>query len=143
MRVLEVNVGGAFNCARALVQGLPNDMNAAMVNVSSSIAFEGALRGSHYAASKAAVLGLTRALALELAPRVRVNAIAPGVTDTDQVREGGRSTEELAAYARTQVPLRRLGEPSDVLNLVEFLISEKSSYVTGQTFHVNGGAYLQ
>ena len=142
MRVLEVNVGGGFNCAKALVARLPAGARAAIVNVSSTIAFEGARKGSHYAASKAAVLGLTRALAVELAPDVRVNTVAPGVTDTDQVREGGRGSAELAAFALAEVPLRRLGEPTDVLQLVQFLLSDRASYLTGQTIHVNGGTYL-
>lgn len=142
LRVVEVNLGGAASCIRSLLAQLPSGMDASVVNVSSSIAYEGALQGSHYAASKAGVLGLTKALALELAPHVRVNAVAPGVTDTDQVREGGRGPAELAQFAATSVPLRRLCTPEDVLNLVEFLLSERAGYITGQAIHVNGGLYL-
>ena len=99
------------------------------------------MRGVHYSASKGGVVAMTRAMALELAPhRIRVNAIAPGLTDTAQPRYGN-SEEELAAMARA-VPLGRMAHPDDIADVAVFLASENSRYVTGQTLHTNGGSYM-
>jgi len=95
----------------------------------------------HYVSSKAGIVGFTRATALELARyRIRVNAIAPGTTDTAQPRYG-MSEEELQAVGR-QVPLGRMAIPDDIAHMAVFLASEEASHITGQTMHVNGGAYL-
>ena len=113
-----------------------------IVNLSSASAFRGSPNGVHYAASKAGVLGLTRAAALDLAPhRIRVNAIAPGLTDTAQPRYG-MSEEEIAA-AGAAIPLGRIATPDEVAALAIFLLSDESSQITGQTLHINGGQYLR
>ena len=112
-----------------------------IVNLASVAAFRCSPDGVHYAASKAGVIGLTRAIALDLAPhRIRVNAIAPGTTDTAQPRYG-MSEEELAA-AGDAIPLGRIATPEDVAALAVFLLSGESAHVTGQTLHVNGGQFL-
>ncbi len=140
--VLNVNLKGTFLCTQAVAQKLVARGRAgAVINLASSAAFRSSPRGVHYVASKAGIVGVTRATALELAPyRVRVNAIAPGTTDTAQPRYG-MSEEELQAAGR-QVPLGRMGTPEDVADLAVFLASEEARHITGQTLHVNGGQYL-
>ena len=98
--------------------------------------------GVHYAASKAGVMGLTRAMALALAPhRIRVNAIAPGLTDTAQPRYGN-SEAELVELGR-QIPLEgRMARPEEIARVAVFLAAEESGWITGQTIHVNGGAFM-
>lgn len=140
--VLNVNLKGTFLCTQAAAQHMvQRGEGGVVINLASSAAFRSSPRGVHYVASKAGIVGLTRAAALELAPyRVRVNAIAPGTTDTAQPRYG-MSEAELQAAAR-QVPLGRMGTPEDVADLAVFLASEASRHITGQTMHVNGGQYL-
>ena len=140
--VLNVNLKGTFLCTQAAAQQMvQRSQGGAVINLASGAAFRSSPRGVHYVASKAGIVGLTRAAALELAPhRVRVNAIAPGLTDTAQPRYG-MSEAELQAAGR-QVPLGRIGTPEDVADLAVFLASDESRHITGQTIHVNGGQYL-
>jgi 3-oxoacyl-[acyl-carrier protein] reductase len=141
-RVHGVNLKGSFLVAQAVARRLvARSAAGAIVNLASSAAYRSSPRGAHYVASKAGVVGLTRAMALELAPHgIRVNAIAPGLTDTAQPR-AGHSEEELREMAR-QVPLGRMGQPEDVASVAVFLLSADARHVTGQVVHVNGGAYL-
>jgi NAD(P)-dependent dehydrogenase (short-subunit alcohol dehydrogenase family) len=112
-----------------------------IVNLTSAAAFRSSPRGVHYVASKGGVLSMTRAMALELAPyRIRVNAIAPGLTDTAQPRYGS-SDAELAEMART-IPLGRMAQPEEIAKTALFLASDAAAFITGQTVHVNGGSYL-
>jgi len=140
--VLNVNLKGTFFCTQTVVRQLvERDRPGAVVNLASSAAFRSSPRGVHYVSSKAGIVGFTRATALELARyRIRINAIAPGTTDTAQPRYG-MSEEELQAVGR-QVPLGRMAVPDDIAQIAVFLASEEASHITGQTMHVNGGAYL-
>lgn len=140
--VLNVNLKGTFFCTQAVIRQLVEQgRSGAVVNLASSAAFRSSPRGVHYVSSKAGIVGFTRATALELARyRIRVNAIAPGTTDTAQPRYG-MSEEELQAVGR-QVPLGRMAVPDDIASMAVFLASEEASHITGQTMHVNGGAYL-
>ena len=137
-----VNLKGTFRCSQAAAKAMIEAGNGgSIVNLASVAAFRCSPNGVHYAASKAGVIGLTRAIALDLAPhRIRVNAIAPGTTDTAQPRYG-MSEEELAA-AGDAIPLGRIATPEDVAALAVFLLSGESAHVTGQTLHVNGGQFL-
>jgi len=139
--VLDVNLKGGFFCAQAAARAMiAGGRHGSIINLASQ-AIRGAVRGVHYSASKGGVVAMTRAMALELAPhRIRVNAIAPGLTDTAQPRYGN-SEEELAAMARA-VPLGRMAHPDDIADVAVFLASENSRYVTGQTLHANGGSYM-
>jgi len=137
---MATNLSGTFHVVRAAVPLLRTGMGASAVLVSSQLARLGSGHGAHYAASKAAVEGLTRALALEVAPLgVRVNCVAPGMTRTAILSL--YTVEELARRA-TAVPARRIGEPSDVAAAVAFLVSADASYMTGAVLHVNGGVLM-
>jgi 3-oxoacyl-[acyl-carrier protein] reductase len=140
--VLHVNLKGTFLCSQAAArQMVARGQGGVIINLASGAAFRSSPRGVHYVSSKAGIVGFTRAAALELAShRIRVNAIAPGTTDTAQPRYG-MSEEELQAVGR-QIPLGRLGNPEDVADLAVFLASEEARHITGQTIHVNGGSFL-
>jgi NAD(P)-dependent dehydrogenase (short-subunit alcohol dehydrogenase family) len=139
--VLGVNLKGSFLCAQAVARALvAAGRPGAIVNISSS-AVRGDPRGVHYSSSKAGVVGLTRAMALALAPhRIRVNAIAPGLTDTAQPRYG--NTEEQIAERAREIPLGRIAQPEEIAKVAVFLASAESGWVTGELIHVNGGFYM-
>jgi NAD(P)-dependent dehydrogenase (short-subunit alcohol dehydrogenase family) len=139
--VLGINLKGSFLCAQAVARALvAAGRPGAIVNISSS-AVRGDPRGVHYSSSKAGVVGLTRAMALALAPhRIRVNAIAPGLTDTAQPRYG--NTEEQIAERAREIPLGRIAQPEEIAKVAVFLASAESGWVTGELIHVNGGFYM-
>jgi 3-oxoacyl-[acyl-carrier protein] reductase len=136
--VIDVNLTSAFLCCRAVAGLMKGQKSGSIVNISSDIAFSGDANRSAYAAAKAGILGLTRTLALELAPfGVRANAVAPGRIATARVRARYSDAEWAAAAKR--IPLGHAGEPEDVAETVAFLVSDAGRHVTGQTLHVNGG----
>lgn len=142
LECIKVNLGGTFLVSRAFAPQMLEHGEGTIVNITSGRAIGGAPLGSHYSSSKGGIISLTRSLALEWAPTIRVNAVMPGVTDTAQPREAGISDEEL--YSRgSKIPLGRIGDPSDVANMVAFLTSAEAKYITGQTFAVNGGAIMR
>ena len=138
-RVMQVNVKGAWLMARA-VHGVMRDAGGgSIINLSSEVAYSGSRNLSHYVTSKAAIIGLTRALAREFGPeRIRVNALAPGYTDT----EGARHLADPSSYDVSQTPLGRVGQPTDLLGAMIFLLSDESAFVSGQVLLVNGGRVL-
>lgn len=140
--VLDVNLKGACFCAQAVAKAMvTGNRPGAIVNLTSGAAFRGSPRGVHYVASKGGMLSMTRAMALELAPyRIRVNAIAPGLTDTAQPRYG--SSEAELAEAAKAIPLGRMAQPEEIARAAVFLASNDAAFITGQTVHVNGGSYL-
>jgi len=139
--VVDVNLKGAFFCAQAAARAMITGARQGSIINLASQAIRGAVRGVHYSASKGGVVAMTRAMALELAPRgIRVNAIAPGLTDTAQPRYG-HNEEELALMARA-VPLGRMAQPEDIAAVAVFLASADARFITGQTVHVNGGSYM-
>jgi 3-oxoacyl-[acyl-carrier protein] reductase len=139
-RTIAVNLSGTFHVIRAAVPHLRGSANASAVLLSSQLARIGSAHGAHYASSKTAIEGLTRAFALELAPfGVRVNCVAPGMTLTDILAL--YSEEELDRRA-SSVPARRIGEPEDVAAAVAMLVSRDGSYMTGAVLHVNGGVLM-
>ncbi len=139
--VHSVNLKGAAFCAQAAARAMiAGGAGGAIVNMA-SMAVRGSPRGAHYSASKAGLVGLTRAMALELAPhRIRVNAIAPGLIDTAQPRQG--STEEGLAALAAAIPLGRIGQAAEIADAVVFLASDGAAFMTGEVVHINGGAYM-
>ena len=139
--VLNVNLKGSFLAAQAGARAMvAANKSGAIVNISSS-AVRGDARGVHYSASKAGIIGLTRAMALALAPhRIRVNAIAPGTTDTAQPRYG--NTEEQLATRARETPFGRMATPDEIARVAVFLVTDEATWVSGEVIHVNAGAYM-
>jgi NAD(P)-dependent dehydrogenase (short-subunit alcohol dehydrogenase family) len=143
-RMIAVNLTGTFHCLQAAVPDMIEAGWGRIVTISSSSAQSGTRRMSHYVASKGGVIALTKALALDLAPKgITVNTIPPGVIDTPMMRrpiESGAmaSMEQVVARA----PLGRAGTPDDIAVACAFLCSEEAGYITGQQINVNGGWYL-
>lgn len=136
-RVMSVNLTSVFNCAKAFAQDMISKKWGRIVNISSVIAHIGTDHEVHYAASKGGVVSATKSLALELAPyNIRVNAVSPGYIETDMTKF---SSKEERKYYLEQIPIKRLGKPSEIADAVVFLCSERSSYITGEVLHVNGG----
>jgi NAD(P)-dependent dehydrogenase (short-subunit alcohol dehydrogenase family) len=142
-RTIRINLTGTFYCCRAAIPYLKRKPGAAIVNISSSSALVGGGGGGHYAASKAGIDGLTRHLARELAPGIRVNSIQPRTIDTDlfQARYAHAPMEQ--EKLTNQIPLRRVGRPEDIADAVAFLASDWASYITGQILLIDGGRTYQ
>ena len=143
-RILAINLTGTFHCLQAAVPDMLAARWGRMVTISSSSAQSGAARMAHYVASKGGVIGLTKALALELAPHgITVNNIPPGLIDTPMSRRA-EAAGDLANLEKigARIPLRRAGTPDDVAAICAFLCSEEGGYITGQVIGVNGGMVL-
>ena len=136
-RYMGVNLGGARNTIQAVLPHMLHEKRGCIINISSMWGLRGASCEVTYSCTKAALIALTRSLAMELAPsHIRVNCIAPGVINTDMVQVLG--TEVLADLA-VQTPLGRLGTPEDIAHAAAFLASEKASFITGQVLTIDGG----
>ncbi len=134
-KIISINSKSVLFCSKYAV---PHMKSGAIVNIASYVAFRSKPSRTIYAASKAAVVGLTQSLATELAPRIRVNAVAPGIIQTRLARHVLSSPEELKNRLKA-IPLKRLGRPEEVANIVAFLVSDEASYITGSTVLVDGG----
>jgi 3-oxoacyl-[acyl-carrier protein] reductase len=139
--VINVNLKGNFLCAKAASAYMVKAKSGKIVTLSSLAGVKSSPRGLHYSTSKAGIMGFTKALASELAPyNIRVNCCAPGIVDTDQPRQG--LSEEQIVERGKNLPLGRIGTPQDIAEAVLFLVSPASNWITGQTFHCNGGDYM-
>jgi 3-oxoacyl-[acyl-carrier protein] reductase len=139
--VLETNVAGAFNMTRAVAPHMIAQRSGKIVNISSVAGEKGGRGQTNYAASKGALNGFTRSLAVELAPRgITVNAVAPGVIETEMSRE---VRERAADQVKSRILLRRIGSPMDVAYAVWYLASRYADYITGEILHVDGGFKME
>ena len=139
-RLFAVNVDGAYHTIQAVLPEMIARQSGAIVNISSMWGLRGASCEVGYSATKAALIGLTRSLAMELAPSgIRVNCVAPGVIRTDMVEKLGQETIDALCE---QTPIGRLGTPEDIAQAVAFLASEKASFITGQVLTADGGFIL-
>ncbi len=140
LRVIQVNLFGAFYCIKASVEYMIKEGWGRIINISSIVALSGNIGQANYAAAKAGLIGLTKVLALELAKKgITVNAVAPGFIDTDMVR---KVPSHILEKIIDQIPMKRLGTPEEVARVVAFLADERSDYITGQVYGINGGLYM-
>jgi 3-oxoacyl-[acyl-carrier protein] reductase len=139
-RVLAVNLKGSFLCGQQAAKQMMKQRSGSIVNIASIVGVMGNPGQANYSASKAGLIGLTKTMARELAPRnITVNAIAPGFIDTDMTRV---LDDKIRDKLIEQIPLARLGLPVDIAHSVAFLVSGQSNYITGQVINVNGGMLM-
>ncbi len=139
--VIGTNLDSVFRLSRGVLRVMMKARAGRIINVTSVVGSAGNPGQANYAAAKAGVAGMTRALARELGSRnITVNCVAPGFIDTDMTRSLG---DEQTAALLGQIPLGRLGQPADVANAVAFLAGPQAGYITGTTLHVNGGMFMQ
>ncbi len=138
--VLNINLKGSFLCSQQAAKQMMKQKSGVIVNIASIVGVMGNFGQANYSASKAGVIGLTKTLAREVASRgIRVNAVAPGFIDTEMTRVLDESVRQSLIE---QIPMVKLGLPEDVARCVAFLVSDRSSYITGQVINVNGGMLM-
>ncbi|MGE7946379.1 3-oxoacyl-ACP reductase FabG [Lysinibacillus sp. NPDC093688] len=139
-QVLDVNLTGVFNCTQEVIPHMVAAGGGKIINTSSVSGVYGNVGQTNYAATKAAIVGMTKTWAKELGRKgINVNAVAPGFTETDMVK---KMPENVLAQMRSIVPLQRLGTPRDIANAYLFLASDEASYVHGHTLHVDGAIMM-
>lgn len=138
--VLDANLKGAFYCTRAVLRRMIKQRGGRIISLTSVVGVMGNAGQANYAAAKAGIVGLTKATAREVASRgITVNAVAPGFIETDMTHA---LDPELQERLRSQIPLGRFGKAEEVAELVAFLASDRSAYITGQIIHLNGGLWM-
>jgi 3-oxoacyl-[acyl-carrier protein] reductase len=140
-RIIDTNLSSAFFLCKAAISGMMKNRKGSIINIGSVVGSIGAVGNAHYSASKAALLGFTKSLALEVGSRgITVNNIAPGYITTDMTKD---LKNELSDALMKKIPMNRFGSPEDVAKVALFLASDAGSYITGQTIHVNGGMHME
>lgn len=138
--VINTNLRAVFRLSRAVIRPMMKARWGRIINISSVVGYSGNPGQANYAAAKAGVAGMSRALAREVGSRnITVNCVAPGFIDTDMTKA---LSEEQSAALTAQIPLGRLGQSEDIAHAVAFLAGPQASYITGTTLHVNGGMYM-
>ncbi|MFP6558487.1 3-oxoacyl-ACP reductase FabG [Paraburkholderia sp. B3] len=138
--VIDTNLKSVFRLSRAVLRPMMKARSGRIINITSVVGSSGNPGQANYAAAKAGVAGMTRALAREIGSRgITVNCVAPGFIDTDMTKD---LPAEQQAALKQQIPLGRLGSPDDIAHAVVFLASPQAGYITGTTLHVNGGMYM-
>ena len=136
-KVIEINLKGTFLVTKAVIPYMMKKRNGRIINLSSVVGVTGNAGQSNYSASKAGIIGFTKSVAKELASRnIRVNAVAPGFIDTDMTNV---LSDDVKANINAQIPMKRMGTVREIANVVYFLGSEESSYITGQVINIDGG----
>jgi len=139
-RVIQVNLKGTFNCIRHASSIMLKQRSGKIINISSVVGISGNAGQVNYAAAKAGIIGITKSVARELASRgITCNAVAPGFIQTDMTN---CLSEKIKEGTLNSIPLKRIGKPQDVANLVCFLASKSSDYITGQVINVDGGMVM-
>ena len=139
-KVIDINLKGIFNVTKTVVPYMMKKKKGSIINVSSVVGVSGNAGQCNYAASKAGIIGFTKSIAKELASRnIRLNAIAPGFIKTDMTEKLSDTVKE---NINSKIPLKRMGEAKEVANVVYFLGSEESSYITGQVINIDGGMIM-
>lgn len=139
-QVIQTNLNSCFNMTRSVIDSMRDNKFGRIINISSINAKKGQIGQTNYCASKAGIIGFTKAFALECASYgITVNAVAPGYIDTDMVRS---VPSEILEKIIAEIPVGRLGQPNEVAKLVSFLAAEHSGFITGSTFNINGGQFL-
>ncbi|NEQ10290.1 MAG: 3-oxoacyl-ACP reductase FabG [Moorea sp. SIO1G6] len=143
-RVIDTNLKGAFLVSRAVARLMKaKHLQGNIINIGATTAISGRKNGVNYCSSKAGLLVMTRCLAKELAPDIRVNSVIPGFTRTRETIERFQlDTQEDYELSKRNIPLNRLGKPDEVAVLVAFIISEEAAYINGQKFIIDGGEYM-
>lgn len=142
-RVLDTNLTGAFTLTQALVPHMLGGAAPVIVNIGATTGIRPRAGGVNYCASKAGLLQLTKCLALELAPRIRVNCLIPGMTETEELVTRFRLTDpEARARVLAEIPQGRIGTGEDIADALEFLIGPRSAYMTGQKMIIDGGQFM-
>ena len=138
--VIDTNLKAVFRCSRAVMRPMMKQRYGRIVNITSVVGASGNPGQANYAAAKAGVAGMTRALARELGSRgITVNCVAPGFIDTDMTKA---LSDDQHTALKAQIPLGRLGQPEDIAEAVAFLASPQAGYITGSELHVNGGMFM-
>ena len=138
--VIDINLGSVFNTTKSVLKTMLKQRSGRIINITSVVGLMGNPGQTNYAASKAGVIGFTKSIAKEIGVKgITCNAVAPGFIDTDMTSE---LPEEYMTKVTETIPLRRLGQAEEVANLVVFLASDQSSYITGQVISVDGGIYM-
>jgi 3-oxoacyl-[acyl-carrier protein] reductase len=138
--VLDINLKGTFICTKMATKPMMKQRYGRIINITSVVGASGNPGQANYVASKAGIIGFTKAVAKELGSRgITVNAVAPGFVETDMTAS---LSEKVKEFMISQIPLGRAGRPEDVSDAVLFLASERASYITGQVIHVSGGMYM-
>lgn len=139
-KVIETNLNSVYRVTKPCLKGMLKARWGRVINISSVVGSSGNPGQANYAAAKAGMIGFTKSLALEMAGvGITANVIAPGFIQTDMTE---RLTDQQKKLIHDQIPMKKIGSPDDIANLVVFLASDEAGYITGQTLHVNGGLYM-
>ena len=138
--VIDTNLKGTFNCCKHIAKRMIKQKTGRIISISSVVGLAGNAGQVNYSASKAGIIGMTKSMARELGKKnILVNAIAPGFIQTEMT---DKIPDDIKEEMMKNIPLQRFGQPSDIADCVEFLVSDKSTYITGQVISVNGGFYM-